>query len=47
MKPVSVLAPTTFSENVEKTDFSKGAAAKGEACDYDIPKTTSENPYEI
>ena len=49
MKPVSILAPTTvgFSEDVEKkTDLGKGAAIKGEAYDYDIPKTTGEtNPY--
>ena len=48
MKPVSILAPTTFSGDMEKADLSKGAeAAKGEACDYDIPKSISENPYEI
>ena len=44
MKPVSLLAPTTFSEDVEeKPELSKEAAA----CDYDISKTTSENPYAI
>lgn len=48
MKPVSILAPKTFSGDVEKTDLSKGAeAAKGKACDYEIPKSISENPYEI
>lgn len=48
MKPVSILAPgIAFSGDVEKTDLSKGTAAKGEACDYEIPKPTSENPYEM
>ena len=48
MKPVSILAPTTFPGDVEKADLSKGAeTAKGKACDYDIPKSISENPYEI
>ena len=47
MKPVSILAHTTFSGDVEKTDLGKRAAAKGEASDYDVPKSISENPYEI
>jgi hypothetical protein len=46
MKPVSILAPTTSSD-AEKADLSKGAVAKGEAHDYEIPKSISENPYEI
>ena len=48
MKPVSILTPTTFSEDMEdsnKTDLGKGA--KVEACDYEIPTTASENPYVI
>ena len=45
MKPVSILAPTTFSGDVVKADLSKGTAvAKGEACDYEIPKSISKNP---